>query len=169
MKRKGLVISLILSTLIVVNISAQTSKLQVAYIYNFTNLVDWPSIDRAGNFIIGVFGQDQTIVKEFTALAQTRKIQGQNIEIKEFNDVSKITKCHILFIPEKSVSNISAIESKISNYNTLLISDMPGSVSKGMAVSFIMKEGKLNFQLETRNAEKYGLKVSSNLENLALK
>jgi len=166
MKRNNLVALVVFSILISVNISAQTSKYQVAYIYNFTNLIEWPS-SSTGNFIIGVLGQKEAIIQDFKTLAQTKKIQGQNIEIKVFSEVSEITKCHILYIPEKSLSNIPAIESKMSNYNTLMISDMPGSVSKGMAVSFIMKDGKLYFQLETKNAQKYGLKVSSSLEQLA--
>lgn len=169
MKGRKLAVLIVFSVLIIADISAQTSRYQVAYIYNFTNHVEWPSASRTGIFTIGVLGQDEAIITDFQALAQSKKIQGQKIEIKVFKDVSAITGCHILFIPKKYISRISAINSKVSNHNTLLISDMPGSVSRGMAVSFIMKAGKLNFQLDTKNAQKHGLKVSSSLEQLASK
>lgn len=167
MGRKNIIVSLAFGLLITVHTGAQTTKYQVAYIYNFTNYIEWPSASQASVFTIGVIGQNEAIINDFKALANSKKIQGQNIEIKVFNDVSGISRCHILYIPKKYMSKIEEINSKVSNQNTLLISDMPDSVSKGMAISFIMKAGKLNFQLETKNALKYGIKVSSSLEQLA--
>lgn len=147
--------------------NAQNSKYQVAFLYNFTNYIEWPSDYKSGNFVIGVLGQSSPMIKDLNELAKMKKVHGQTIEIKVFADAKKISRCHILFIPKKSANQISTIINNL-NGSTLLVSDMPGTITNGAAISFVEKNGKLGYELQANNAEKYGLKLNSRLSALAV-
>ena len=135
--------------------------------YNFTNYIEWPADYKTGNFIIGVLGQNTTIAKDLRELAKMKKVHGQAIEVRTFNKESDISNCHILYVPKSFASKIPVIESRIKG-STLLISDTPGSISKGAAISFVESNGKLGYELQASNAEKHGLKLNSRLTALAV-
>jgi hypothetical protein len=148
--------------------NAQSSKYKVAFLYNFTNYIDWPAEYKSGSFVIGVLGQDSPIINDLKELAKVKKVHGQSIEIRVFADVNNISRCHILFIPKAFAGKIPAFIENLKGESTLLVSDMPGAIKKGAAISFVERNGKLGYELQVVNAEKYGLKVNSRLATLAL-
>ncbi|MBN2348714.1 MAG: YfiR family protein [Bacteroidales bacterium] len=149
--------------------NAQEAKYQAAYIYNFTNFIEWPSEYRQGNFIIGVLDQDKALLSEFNAIAAKRSVKGQTIEIKAFNSVSDISKCHILFVPKSQSKNLLQVMEKVNRFNTLVVSADNGAINKGAAINFVMADNKLNFEIKSENASKLGLKLAPDLERLAMK
>jgi hypothetical protein len=58
--------------------------------------------------------------------------------------------------------------SKIRGKSTLIITEKPGLARQGAAINFVVQENKTKFELNKGNAEKYDLKVSSNLLSLAI-
>lgn len=167
--KKNLNYLVLIVTFLVLSAStnAQNSKYQVAFLYNFTNYIEWPADYKTGNFIIGVLGQNTPIVKDLKELAKMKKVHGQTIEVRIFAQESDISKCHILYAPKSFANKIPAVESRIKG-STLLISDIPGSIAKGAAISFVESNGKLGYELQVSNAEKYGLKLNSRLAALAV-
>ncbi len=147
--------------------NAQNSKYQVAFLYNFTNYIEWPADYKTGNFIIGVLGQNTPIAQDLKELAKMKKVHGQTIEVRVFARESDVSNCHILYVPKNFANKIAAIENSIKG-STLLISDTPGSISKGAAISFVESNGKLGYELQASNAEKHGLKLNSRLAALAV-
>lgn len=150
------------------NTFSQIVKYQAAYMYNFFSFLEWPASSRTGDFNIGVLGND-AIVPELQKIAKTKKVISQSIKILVFNNVNEIKKCHVLFIPKKQSSNITKAITKIENWNTLIISNANDGISKGAAINFVLKNGKLAFELKKSNATKYNVKISSNLNKLATK
>lgn len=146
---------------------AQVEKLQTMFIYNFTKHVEWPEAYRSGDFVIGVLGSSP-ITKELKELARNRKVGSQNIVIREYRDASQIGTCHILFLPEKNSGDIGNVLTQVKNNSTLIITNKPGMASAGAAINFVLDGNKQKFELKKSNATKYGLKVSSDLERLAI-
>jgi hypothetical protein len=147
---------------------SQIAKYQSAYMYNFFSFLEWPASSRSGDFNIGVLGNDD-IIPELQAIAKTKKVITQPIKVLVFNSVDDITNCQVLFIPKKQSSNMQKAIEKIGSNNTLIISNTPNGISKGAAINFVLKGGKLAFELKKSNAEKYNIKISSNLNQLATK
>lgn len=149
------------------NVKAQVPKLQSVFIYNFTKYIDWPAEYKTGNFVIGVLG-DAPITRELKKMARTKKAGTQTIEVKIFNSVGDIAKCHILFIPGAKSSFISQLTKKVGKKSTLIIGEKDGLTQKGAAINFVLKDNKQKFELSKKNAAKHKLKVSSSLEKLAI-
>ena len=148
---------------------AQVEKYQAAYIFNFAKYVQWPKTYQSTNFVIGVLGNNAKITPEPKKIAQRKKIKGKKIEIKVFSSTSKISKCHILFIPTSNSKYIRTIFNKIGVSNTLIVTHKEGLIRQGSAINFVLRKSKLRFELSKSNAKKQKLKISPTLQKLAIK
>ncbi len=146
---------------------AQKEKYHSMFIYNISKYVKWPEARNSGKFLIGVLGTS-TIQKELKSMAVTRKVNGMSIEIKQFNVVSEISDCHILYVSASESELLDQVLLKIGSKPVLIITDKPGLAKKGAAINFVEVEGKVKFELNQKNAESKGLKVASSLTSLAI-
>jgi hypothetical protein len=148
---------------------SQTSiaQAQAVFIYNFTRLIEWPAESKTGNFEILVYGSNELVsnVKSYT---NSKFVGTQPIVVNKCNAVEEIGKPHILFIAFGKTKDMEAIKNKIGNNSTLIITEKKGGLDLGATINFVIIEDKLKFELKTGNASKVGLKIHSNLENMAV-
>lgn len=150
--------------------SAQREKLQTAFVYQLTRLIEWCPDGKTGNFVIGVVGDYPLLVTELSAL-QSRRVGEQTIEVKSFTSIDAATKSNILFIPSARATDIKAAAAKIGSDCTLIISDQEGGVDLGAGVSiiFIPETSKIQYEINKRYMSKYSLNVNDQLYKLASK
>ncbi len=147
---------------------AQKEKFQSLFIYNFSRYIKWPDDMMSGDFVIGVMGQSG-IYKELQTMAEAKKqTQGMNIIVKQFNSVSEIQKCHILFVSDNLASQLGAISGAAQVQSTLIVTDSPGSAKKGAAINFVEESSRIKFELNQSEADKRNLKISGSLISLAI-
>ena len=146
---------------------AQSYKLHSVYIYGFTRYVIWPEDYNQGDFEIMVLG-DSPIIDELRILSEAKKVGDRGIKITRINSPSEIRKCNMLFISANHSAQLGDAITKISNHPTLIITEEPGLGTKGSHINFIMKEGKLVFELNQSAAGKNNLKVSNALTSMAI-
>lgn len=146
---------------------AQSYKLHSVYIYGFTRYVIWPEGYTTGDFEIFVLG-DSPIMEELKNLAQAKKVGDRTIKVTKINSPAEIKKCNILFIPANQSQHFNDVLGKISNQSILLITEEPGLGMKGSDINFIMKDGKLAFELNQAAASKRNLKISNTLTSMAI-
>lgn len=146
------------------------AKIKALFVYNFSKYFEWPETYRNPNsvFTIGVLGTS-IVTEELEAITATKTVGAQKIEVKVFNSVADIKKCHILYIPAESSASLSAVIAKIKGFSTLLITEKDGYAKQGSVINFVVQSQKQRFELSKNNAEKFDLKVSSSLESLAIK
>ncbi len=149
------------------SLHAQNEKFKALYIYNFLKYIEWPESYKSGDIVIGVMGSS-SIVKELETIAGAQKVGNQNLKIKSFAGSDDIGDCHLLYISSSKGSLIPQIISKVSNHNTLLVSDTKGGIQMGTAINFIMDGDKLKFEICKGHIEKKGLKVGGALLSLGI-
>jgi hypothetical protein len=135
------------------------------FLYNFTRLIEWPANSK-GEFVIGVVG-NSPIYNNLTAIAQGKKVGNQSIVIKQFKSPEEITSCNILFVANGAINKLEDVKARVSNHHTLIVGDREGSTDKGAAINFVLNNNKLSFSINVGNAQKYGLKVSRSLIEMA--
>jgi hypothetical protein len=146
---------------------AQTHKLYPLFIYSFTRYIQWPEAQNQGNFEILILG-DSPLYDELQAMAQTKKIGDRAIKVSKINSLAEFRKCHILFVPENQSARFNEILAKVSSQSTLVITEMNGLGHKGSGINFILKDGKLAFELNQSALSKQNLKATSELTRLAI-
>lgn len=142
-------------------------KLKAAFIYNFATLVDWPSNRKTGEFVIAVYG-DNPVYQELKKRYSVKSVGSQRVKVVQINSTSEIVKSHILFVGEKKKSDVAACKTKTNEYNTLLVSEVKGGLSKGAVINFI-GPGGVNYEISKGNAKRNKLVIASRLLNLAKK
>ncbi len=149
------------------NSKAQNEKFKALFMYNFTKYIEWPAVQRQGDFIIGVLG-NSPLTKELEIIAERQKIGLQNIVVKTFASVDEIQSCHILYLPSSKSANISQVVAKLSGKNTLIISDKAGLALQGAGINYVMDGDKLKYEINKSNIENKGLAVSNTLLSLGI-
>jgi len=171
MKRFIIIILIIcgLEALLTIRSEAQTSvaQAQAVFIYNFTRLIEWPADYKTGDFIIGVYGAGD-VYNEIKNFTNGKSVGNQTISVIKFASAQGITKCHILFVPFGKTKELPTILGTLAGAKTLIIGEKKGALEEGATINFVIVEDKLKFELKAGNATKYGLKINSNLENMAI-
>jgi len=158
---------LILFVFLSISSFGQNYKYHSLFIFSFTRYVQWPESFNQGDFEITVYG-DSPLLSELSNMAQTKKVGERTIKVSKINSISEIKKCHILFIPASKSDQIAEIISKINSQSILLVTEENGLGSKGSNINFIIRDGKLAFELNQVTINKQNLKVSNELSRLAI-
>jgi len=142
-------------------------KAQTLFIYNFSRLIEWPVNYRTGNFIIGILGTTEVAV-ELEAYTKGKKVGTQSIEIIRYKAPSEIQNCHILFVPYARTKQVTEVVAAMNGKSTLIITEKNGALDDGAAINFVIIQDKMKFELKPENANKYGIKFSSKLQEMSL-
>ncbi len=163
MKRIFLSVFIVITTFY--QIRAQVEKVQAAYIYQFTKLIEWCAEKRTGDFTISVLGS-AAITANLTGL-NGKTVGSQKIVVKTFANISEIDNCNILFIPMAKSGQLGAVNNKISNSCTLVITEKSGLAKSGSSINFIEVDGKIVFEVSNEAMSKHSLTASAKLLSLA--
>lgn len=147
---------------------SQDYKLHPVYIYSFTKYVIWPGAYNEGDFKILVLG-DSPIVKELETMAKAKKTPDNRIiVVTKIASPAEIQKCNVLFVPVAKSKLLPEIMAKVGDQSILVVTEEEGLGAKGANINFVVKDGKLAFELNQGTLTKQNLKASSELSRLAI-
>lgn len=155
------------TTLFYFNVSGQTGQFKALFLYNFAQNTSYPEQSIKSKFIITVVG-DPEVATELEKLAKSRKIGSYTLEIKSSNSVDNIEDSQIIYLAQNRSSQMPILESYQKNKPVLLVGNQHGLHSQGAAISFVMVDGKLRFEICSRNIDSHGIKCSSKLTSLGI-
>lgn len=141
-------------------------RVKAVYVYKFAQYVDWPKSFKTGDFIIGVFGDDK-LYNEMQTSYSNKMIGNQTIKIKKYDAVADVEQCHILFVAEKNSDKVAEMVKKYKSKSTLIVTEKEGKMKDGAIINFIMKDGKLKYEVSKTNATKHNLTVGQSLTSIA--
>lgn len=155
------------------NVFAQESReyvLKAGFIYNFTKFIKWP--EKIANEIaidglnLCVIGKDP-FGRILTQLSQKAHSKGKKISIRRFQSSQEAPSCHILFISGSEKFQLQRILDKIEGLPILLIGDTPQYAQRGVGINFYIERNKTRFEINQKAVDRRGIKISSELLNLA--
>ena len=148
--------------------TALEHDIKAAYLYNFTRFVSWPAgIPPASEpFRVCVLADATT-----TAAVQ-RTMQGETVDGRPMSTLvpasaADIKSCQLLFVDatveEKAVEMLAAAREA----PVLVVGDGENITKRGGAIAFVKEQGKVRFDIASRNAHRSGLTISSRLLSVA--
>lgn len=135
------------------------NALKAAYIFNFSKFVEW---DESSSEIVICLDTDNRWI-----FRQLKSLEGKTVNSKPFRVLSLLenpevdiaTGCHVLY---KDKIVLEAAEPRLRG--VLIVSDAMDAES---IIAFIIKDGRLTFEINARRAEQQGVNISSRLLRLA--
>lgn len=143
------------------------SRLKALYIYNFTNMIEWPKELKNGSFNIGIVGES-ALYNELSKYS-SKSVGSQPIKVTSFADASQATACHILFVTKEKSARTAELAKKFKAKSTLVIGEREGALGDGAVINFIIRNNKQSYELSKTNAIKHKLIVGKQLTDLAVK
>lgn len=153
-----------------IQVSAQerpTHEIHAAMLFNFIKYVQWPNEGDAGEFVVGVIGDDNV----FNTLSQwyNGKPKGsKKYVIKKLNSADETATCQVVYIGKAKSKEFDNIKNSISGKSILTVTDGNGLGQKGSCINFKVIDGKLKFELNQATVSGSNLKVSSQLSSMAI-
>lgn len=142
------------------------ANLKAAFIYNFTEYVDWQDSDPDPQFVIGILGPSP-VSNSLKQIAAAKTVKNKRMVIKTFSTPAEIDNCNILFISKNSTFPLQDVLKKVSPH-VLTISEEDGYAQQGTVFNFLIKDNKLKFEANLKALAHADLKASSQLLKLAI-
>jgi hypothetical protein len=126
-------IFLVLLALVVFSANAQerpTHEIHAAMLYNFIKYVQWPNETDAGEFVVGVIGDE----KVFATLKQwyDGKPKGaKKYVIKQLASAGEAGDCQVVYIGKSKNKEFDNIKTSVTGKSVLTITDGNGLGQKG--------------------------------------
>ena len=143
--------------------------LKAAFLSNFARFVQWPedvSESPPSPIIIGVLGKDP-FGDALDAAVEGKTIHGRSLIIKRFRTLKDVEECHILYISHSEKKRLPLILKGLEDTSMLTVGDTGHFAHLGGMIRFFREEDRIRLEINLDAAEKEGLKLSSNLLNLA--
>jgi hypothetical protein len=155
-------------------IHAQTSmseyQVKALFLLNFAKYVDWSAAvppNANDPIVIGILGQDN-FNDSLKNAAAGKTVNGRSIVVKQVSSSDDLGGCSILFISSSENSRLDAILSKTSALPILTVGESESFLAKGGIINFLLKDGKIQLEINLKTARKVKLQISSKLLSVAV-
>lgn len=142
-------------------------NVKTAFIYKFTRYVEWPAAPAGEDFVIGVLG-DSGVLAPLRELAREKLVNGARIKVERLSGPGEIGRCRVLFVSRSEAGRLEEIVKAVGQRRVLTVGEGPGFASRGLAINFVIDDGKLRFEINRKAAARAGLEISSQLLKLAI-
>jgi len=160
----------ILSVFMVENGIAQERpphEIHSAMLYNFIKYIQWPNEGEAGEFVVGVIG-DENVFNTLKAWYDGKPKGSKKYVIKKLGSPAEASDCQVVYVGKSKNKEFDAIKTSTTGKSILTITDGNGLGQKGSCINFKVVDGKLKFELNQATVTGSNLKVSSQLSSMAI-
>jgi hypothetical protein len=101
---------------------------------------------------------------------QGKEVHGRKIVVTRSQRVEEIKKCQILFASAAHKPVLTKIMGALKGFPVLTVTDeVDDFASLGGIINLLRAQDKIRFEISVNNAEKCGLKISSQLLKLSIR
>ena len=143
---------------------SRLDQLIAGYVLNFTKFVEWPAGSRSADLTICVTGNHPGLYDALQSGAANTSVGSRHVAVRRIADVSSVRGCHVLYL--EPVSPVHVAQLTISA-PVLTVSDGSGFAHAGGTIELFTQQNRLRFIINLENARRAGLRISSNLLQLA--
>lgn len=160
----------ILSVFVIGNGFAQERpphEIHAAMLYNFIKYIQWPNEGEAGDFVVGVIG-DENVFNTLKAWYDGKPKGSKKYVIKKLGSPAEASDCQVVYVGKSKNKDFDAIKASTTGKSVLTITDGNGLGQKGSCINFKVVDGKLKFELNQATVSGSNLKISSQLSSMAI-
>lgn len=150
--------------------------IKAGFIYNFANLVQWPSASFSqadSPIVIAILGEDH-FGSTLDRVLQGKKIAGHPFVIKRLKFVSELARSagnpkefQILYVSASAMPHLSEAFQAVRGLHVLTIGEAPGFANSGGIINLVLEDNRVRFEVNVKAAKDADLNISSRLLALA--
>lgn len=145
------------------------NTLKSVFIEKFTRFIDWPTGSNVTAlnkpFIIGIYGETD-IKDELVQIYGKQNILDKEVKVKNLG-LKNINDCDLLIIAENKLADMPKITEFLKDSKVLTIGETADFAEEGAMIAYVLKDNKIRFIINQKQAVDCGFKISHLLLNLA--
>ena len=143
--------------------------MKAAYTFNLVKAVHWPEAafgDTRKTIHLCVAG-NEAIAEAFKGI-DGKQVGERIVRVSRMSTVNDYEGCQILFVSKDTDrTSLLSFFAVVKDKPVLIIGESAGFARIGGLVNFFTKNDKLRFEINPREVERHGLKISSRILQLA--
>jgi hypothetical protein len=145
--------------------------IKAGFIYNFAQLVQWPStafLQTDSPIVIGILGTDP-FGATIDRVIENKKLDGRNVVVKrlKWNKDLNLKDCNILFVSSSEKEHLAEVINTVKWLPILTIGETAGFATRGGIINLTLEGNKVRFEVNVEAAKQANLNISSRLLALA--
>lgn len=148
--------------------SRTIEEVMAAFIYQFTNYVEWPETafeSEDSPLYICIVG-NETMFEHLTDLTRGKKFNNRPIETRLFDHIDQVRSCHLLFVGSDVLEESGGMPAG-HELITLTVGDSKTFTRQGGVVRLFESQSKVRIEINIDAARRGEFKISSKLLALA--
>lgn len=144
---------------------ATEAEIKAAYLLRFMGFVEWPDAAFASPdapLRMGVLDADQ-VATELTSMARGRLLGRRPIVPQRLRGEDSVNGLHALFVGRDSKSRLAGLVAGAGDQALLTVAENGDTPVPGSAITFVVVDGKVRFDVVLPVAEQLHVKISSRL------
>jgi len=147
--------------------SVSEDSVKAAFVYRFTDYVDWPApaLQRAV-FTIAVL-DDPQLTRELERICAGHQVKGHPIRVKPIHRQKEASDAQIVFLGAGDADAHRRFIAALGAHPILIVTDEDHGLDAGSTINFMLVDHRLRFEISLTAAGRSGLKISSELLSVA--
>ena len=146
-------------------LQATEAEIKAAYLLRFMGFVEWPDAAFASPdapLRMGVLDADQ-VAAELASMARGRLLGRRPIVPQRLRGEDSVNGLHALFVGRDSKSRLAGLVAGAGDQALLTVAENGDTPVPGSAITFVVVDGKVRFDVVLPVAEQLHIKISSRL------
>lgn len=151
------------------DIAASEYELKAAFIFNFTQFVDWPTNtfdSSADPIVIGIVGPDP-FGAAMDKILEGEEVRGRKLKVERYARPVDVKMCQILFVSRTLASAWPDILRALRDKPILTVSDMDRFTARGGIIQLVTERNLVRLRVNVDAAKRADISISSKLLRLA--
>ena len=145
-------------------------QVKAAFLYNFAKFVHWPQSRFAGPespLVIGVL-RSNPFGAELEKAVSGRQINGRSVVVRLVTGSAAARQTHLLFVGSEEDANFADLQPTLVGQAVLTVGESTSFARQGGIITFTPQDGTVRFAINRQTADQAGLKISAQLQKLAI-
>jgi hypothetical protein len=140
-------------------------RVKAAFLYKIAQYVEWPNASFPQPdtpLTIGVVGSEP-LATELSQILTGRTAHDRPLRVRRLKASEPLEGVHVLFLGRKEIGQLDQLALKAQQRSILVATESEGALARGSVINFVIKEGRVRFEVSLASAKKSNVKLSSRL------
>jgi hypothetical protein len=142
---------------------------KAAFLLNFCRYVEWPEnafAEPGSPLVLGVYGKDP-FGPDLHNVVSNQKVGSHPIRVREVKTIGELPEFHLVFFGSSDAKVLPELLRVCTSESVLTVGDTLGFAHAGGCINFFREGQKIRFEINVDAVRQSGLKIRSELLNLA--
>jgi len=152
------------------DVTSREYQIKAAFLFSFAKFIEWPaqSFQSANSpIVIGTFC-DSPFAGVLEGIVKGRAINGRSLQVRPLETAGSAREVHLAFVCESEDRSSAAILDAVRTWPVVTVGESNDFWTQDGMIHFVPVDDKVRFEINIGAAERAGVKISAQLQKLAL-